>query len=172
MPYVENNYALFRCPAQTAAPGTMDGTSATATRHLCSYVFIRPKPQTAAEWGAGVFGTCNADGTVAAMSRNVADIYAPANTIITPEIDNAGLKAAYSAETWFYGTVVELVWIDLMNFGEYAVEGWPHNGNPTMGFADGHAKAVSKDLPCTNYFNGYCQELADMYTFRTDNIRF
>ncbi len=165
LPYVENNYALFRCPTDTKPRG--------AGYHACSYGFCNAggSPVT-----YGVYGWAAADGTIQ-QSASMMDFRAPAGMIVTTEI------AASVQRGSPIGTVEGVEYQDLgaTCLGLVAVSGEPaiqipwsfrHAGETVgnMGFADGHAKAIDIALGCTRDSGSYwreCSEIANMYTFYT-----
>ena len=166
LPYVENNYGLFRCPIDKAA--TAGSVGWTGVEHLCSYVFIeRCDPVWESYSGkCGVFGSRNGDGTIQGEQRNLDEIRAPANMVIVPEFSK---NLVYPPTT--YVNLVEKVWMGFGGDFNYLDWYFPH-GNLTGNFmfADGHAKAIVQgQMPCTWHApGGTCQEVANMYTFVAD----
>lgn len=163
MPYVENNYALFRCPLDVVP-------CSDPTLHICSYSF--KEAANSPVWGdPGVYGSCYPDGSVQYAARNLDDVKAPANCAIQFEFTNA-----YYMYEW-YGHRSDPFTVEgcmstapaYFNLGPF----YPHGkewGN--HGFADGHAKALSLNMGCTayiGYYNptDYCIELDHMYWVRT-----
>ncbi len=156
--YVENNRALFRCPT--------DNHARPAGYSACTYLFSS-RTDKGAVWG-------HISGGVLTPSLNINDLNAPANHIITTEAGNIlfdNAPGVYGNDYLFtlegnpmpYG-------LGPFDFAGYWGP-WPdyafhmrHGNSGNFGFADGHAKALSTDLPCTCVPGGtYCTELADMY---------
>ena len=161
LPFVENNYALFRCPTDNLPRGGY---------HACTYGFCYMNTGD----GTGVYGL---DGFHrSGESANIDDIHAPANYIVLTEISDwvledmavdTGRASVEGADYVAYGATSLLA------------SGWTaafrHAGEEigNMAFADGHAKALSCNLPCTAYNPrfAWCCELAGMYTLFRDGPR-
>ncbi len=149
LPYAENNFALLRCPNDNQNPGTDDAGNPV---HLCSYGFLEVSPN----WG-GCWGCVWVDPYIPPLpgpiqSRNLGYIREPANFIVIDEPH--------------YGGSVEAVAYKCAHF--YPAN-FQHGGATVgnFGFADGHVKSLSTDLPCTGrgYHAWACLELARQYTY-------
>jgi prepilin-type N-terminal cleavage/methylation domain-containing protein/prepilin-type processing-associated H-X9-DG protein len=151
LPYVENNYGLFRCPT--------DGIPRPAGQHACTYCFGR---------GQGVpygpYGYYEVSTGQERNSANIGDVVAPASFVLITELQDDVLTSGGwwdSVETAPYAGCFGFWLGDTC----YAFR-HDHGQTGNFAFADGHVKAVSKDLPCTEYLAVvYCIELANLYTF-------
>jgi len=168
LPYVENNYALFRCPVATWTRLNWTGG------HLDTYAMPY-------HWGGmGVFGGHRPGGDREGdpfAAANITDLIQPANTVITYEFQNCYAvsgyadftvehPAAYSgAYVGFYHADTTGTFWEQRNF-------WPHAGHTlaNYAFADGHAKGLKSNMQCTEWDSSgqWCYTLADMYTWWAD----
>ena len=155
--YVENNRSLFRCPN--------DNRPRPAGYSACSYLFSS-RVDKGAVWG-------HISGGVPTASLNITDLDAPANHIILTEAGNRvmdGCPALYGDYLFTLEGNPMMFGLGPFDFAGYWGS-WPdyafhmrHGNSGNYAFADGHAKALSTDLPCTcNPGGQYCSELADMY---------
>jgi prepilin-type processing-associated H-X9-DG protein len=156
MPYVENNFEMFRCPLDNSVPA--------AGTHLCSYNF--PEAQVSVHWGyVGVFGDCCSPGVIRYKARNIDDVEAPGNVVILAEAGGIGqaLENMGCAQ-----------WVLFQR--STRSQDYPHGGDTpdaigNFGFADGHAKGLKWDMPCTQWCSprlpgfgcSYCWTVDDMY---------
>jgi len=167
MPYVENNYGLFRCSLDLSDPAMDTVRTHAPNSHACSYTFHEATRQNV--WaGVGTFGSDDSENHKA---RNLDEISVPANFAMVmddrnPLVYYAGtivwtvecpaVSAAYGGMFWEQGD-------------DYKAYIHGHGETRNAAFADGHAKSLRSDMPCTAMWKGpynnwprfYCVELAD-----------
>ncbi len=180
VPYVENNYALFRCSLDIAKPSMDTARPATTTPndHACSYTFC--ETMRSAVWGgAGLFDS----GDDAHKSLNLDELDAPANFAMVGDTRNPlvlwnGLVIVWTVEQPCSSSATAACFYEVGdNYNEY-VHG--HGDVRNWAFADGHAKGIKSTMTCTAMWKGpynnwpryYCVELDDMYsTVWTDEYK-
>ena len=174
LPYVENNFGLWRCP--------IDNIARPATYHACSYGFRRNRGIAYSEYGwpyNGVYGT------VTRSSLNIGQIPEIAEMIIICEPESwqwtGDCPACPASFTVEGGPAYCGIW-----HGEFGnlVSGWtpgagqynwtrvfPHQGSGNFAFGDGHAKAITEDTACMvaapGGGGGYCIKVAPGYHMQT-----
>jgi prepilin-type N-terminal cleavage/methylation domain-containing protein/prepilin-type processing-associated H-X9-DG protein len=136
LPYVENNYGLWRCPTDNIARNY---------GHACTYVFL----------GCGLI----APGSWVIEARNIADFPRPASDVIINEAEDYVIEGrphdGFSVEGiywWngFFGTGTPV------GTSTAPATGWAnasttlrHGQQGNCAFADGHAVAINSDMRCT-----------------------
>ena len=157
MPYVENNYAMWRCPN--------DNTARPVGLHACTYGFYPTE-----FWGVygvlrrGLYGWIANTGVVD-ESKNLDALHAPANIVAFTDVEDPAGGGGFGIVNRPHAATVEQPAIDLIGCTEFGY--W--DGSVWGNCPDGHVKGVSYELGCTDPISGgYCNTLGNMYTFWWD----
>ncbi len=173
IPYVENNYAIFRC--------SLDNGPRPAGYHAATYGIGRVGGAALLPcWAWGVCGYLQ--GGAVTKSKNIDDINAPANMAIVVEYENAeaypdrctvegGLPFNLAGVGEFMASNDGTAAYFKNSLGISAAFNARHGTGGNYGFADGHAKMLDlAKLPCTaydgywGYPGSYCIEMDNIYT--------
>ena len=137
LPYVANNYSLYRCPT--------DNNTRAAGLHAATYNFP-------ISWYGGPYGFVYTYAGIeyAENSANLTDITQPASFVIISETEDAFISSE-GADNWSV-EAPNLSYAGASEFGNP----WPdrhytlrHGDNGNCAFADGHARAISVNMTCT-----------------------
>ena len=172
LPYVENNWGLFRCSLDNSDPSMDTVLTHAPGEHVCTYTFAEATGN--GVWaGAGSFGSDD-DHPRDRKAINLDDLQAPANFAMSGDDRNPLV--------YYAGTIVWTVECPNATgaYGsvhyEFGDDYWPyihgHGDTRNWAFADGHAKSIPSSMTCTALWKGpynnwpryYCVELDHMYS--------
>ena len=169
VPYVENNYALFRCPLDSSDPAMDTVLTHGPNEHVCTYTFgevMRGDP-----WnGAGLFDS----GSESHRARNLDELDAPANFAMVGDQRNPLVYYAgtivWTVEQPSSSSATAVIFYERGDDYKEYIHG--HGEVRNWAFADGHAKGIMSSMTCTAMWKGpydwwpryYCVELDHMYS--------